>query len=86
MIVFDAKYYDSELPRNVILKTLDDMRLRKTEYGVLVCSAATRHYELDAMSVKEKKQLCLLKLHESKDLNKADKGSIYAAEYMNREN
>ena len=38
VIVCDAKYYTNEVPEKVILKTLDDMRLRGTPYGILICS------------------------------------------------
>jgi len=41
-IVCDAKYYTSEIPDKIIDKTLDDMRLRNTNYGILICSEDTK--------------------------------------------
>jgi hypothetical protein len=38
VIVCDAKFYSSDIPEKVILKTLDDMSLRSTEHGLLICS------------------------------------------------
>ena len=37
-IVVDAKYYQTEIATSTIRKTLDDMLLRETPYGLLVCS------------------------------------------------
>ena len=37
-IVIDAKYYSSDISTETIRKTLDDMALRNTPYGLLVCS------------------------------------------------
>jgi len=37
----DAKYYNSELPMKEIKKTLDDMALRETSNGILICSEKT---------------------------------------------
>lgn len=37
-IVVDAKLYTTDVPTKVIEKTLDDMNLRKTPYGLLICS------------------------------------------------
>jgi len=45
VIVCDAKYYTNEVPEKVILKTLDDMRLRGTPYGILICSENARSQE-----------------------------------------
>jgi hypothetical protein len=38
MCVFDAKYYNSELSIGTVEKTLDDMKLRGTKYGIVICS------------------------------------------------
>ena len=37
-IVIDAKHYVSEISKDTIKKTLDDMVLRDTPFGLLVCS------------------------------------------------
>ena len=42
IIVCDAKFYTNEIPEKVILKTIDDMRLRDTTHGLLICSQDTR--------------------------------------------
>jgi hypothetical protein len=34
----DAKYYNSELSIGTVEKTLDDMVLRKSKYGIVICS------------------------------------------------
>ena len=44
-IVCDAKYYTNEVPEKVILKTVDDMRLRDTAHGILICSQSARTQE-----------------------------------------
>jgi len=45
LVVCDAKHYTSELGKSTIQKTLDDMRLRETEYGILICSEDTKMCE-----------------------------------------
>lgn len=42
LIVIDAKYYKSELSQGTIEKTVDDMKLRRTNWGLLVCSDETK--------------------------------------------
>ncbi len=39
-IVVDAKFYSTELKKEDVQKTIDDMNLRKA-YGLIVCSEAT---------------------------------------------
>jgi len=38
MCILDAKYYNSELSISTVEKTLDDMKLRGTKYGIIICS------------------------------------------------
>jgi hypothetical protein len=81
LIVIDAKFYTNEIPEKVIEKTLDDMALRKTNYGILICSEKAKHTEFDNM--KGKKGLRLLVLKSNED---TDPYSMYATEYMTRDN
>lgn len=37
-IIVDAKFYQTEISSATIRKSLDDMALRDTPYGLLVCS------------------------------------------------
>ena len=63
----DAKLYTSDLPEKVILKTLDDMQLRNTQYGLLICSQDTKTGSFDLMYRQQKtKCLKLLKLRQDK--------------------
>jgi hypothetical protein len=48
-IICDAKLYTNDLPEKVILKTLDDMKLRDTTFGILICSKDTKTTTFDKM-------------------------------------
>ena len=50
LVIADAKYYSSELSLGTIIKTLDDMALRNTSYGLLVCSENTKCTAYDQLS------------------------------------
>jgi hypothetical protein len=38
LCILDAKYYHTELSLDTIEKTLDDMQLRETSHGIVICS------------------------------------------------
>ena len=46
-IVCDAKFYTSDLSEKTISKTVDDMKLRGTNLGLLVCSQDTKLHTYD---------------------------------------
>jgi hypothetical protein len=62
VIVCDAKFYTNEIPEKVVEKTLDDMRLRNTPYGILICSCETKSSEFDRVMAQKNSHLLLIKL------------------------
>lgn len=81
LIVVDAKFYSDNIPKEVIEKTLDDMNLRKTDYGILICSENTKRTLFD--NIPDKKGLKLLILKPSEGENPC---SPYTDEYLTTEN
>ena len=69
----DAKFYTSDLSEKTISKTVDDMKLRGTNLGLLVCSQDTKLHTYDQM-YKESRVLNLkaLKLRPSQNPEKSD--------------
>jgi hypothetical protein len=63
VIVCDAKFYTNEIPEKIIAKTLDDMRLRNTTFGILICSQETKSQEFDRMMAEKHSFLSLIKLN-----------------------
>ena len=62
LIVCDAKFYTNDLPERIILKTIDDMQLRDTEFGLLICSSQTKTKSYTEMPIEKRKNLKLVKL------------------------
>lgn len=85
-IVIDAKFYSNEIPVKVIEKTLDDMRLRSTRHGILICSELTGRQEFDSIKQSKIKGLKLIKLQREAGLAEPNGTCRYAAEYMTRDN
>ena len=88
VIVCDAKYYTNEVPEKVILKTLDDMRLRNTPYGILICSQNARTQEYRSLVAQNKcKNLELVKLRPGKPTGShKDNEEEYMPEYLTEKN
>jgi len=49
LCILDAKYYNSELSLATIEKTLDDMVLRGTSHGIVVCSEDAKSTLIESM-------------------------------------
>jgi hypothetical protein len=87
-IVFDTKYYTTEITKKVILKILDDMRLRNTHFGVLILSesALTKYLE-KFLKREECKKLSFLILKQGvpSGIHKNDE-DLFITGYLTEEN